>query len=512
MKRKGIITIVIGLIVVACLIAVFFSGSLVGAFLQYRNHWSVGVTEAEFTESNKEVRNPNRGFYSLLGFIIRDETLNNNFYQQQLGTQMYDDFNALSLIHINLMRYQNGPITEAGLNDIRSLFQALASKDKQYIIRFTYDWDGKATETEPEDVQIILEHMRQLKAILEEYKAIIFAVQGIFVGAYGEMHGSNHMSEESMQLLMQQWTEIVPEGIFLSVRTPQHWRMLTGYSGETAVQFDELSRRLGLYNDGMMGTEQDTGTYGIFSKAEVGPSDKWSVEEELEFQEELCKYVPNGGEVIIENPVNNFENAVQRMRTMHVTYLNQAYDKNVLDKWEASTVTEEGCYYGMDGLNYVKRMLGYRLLIDDAALNYEFLRDGLTVEIQMKNVGFAPLYKEPEKYLLIRRKETDEVRRYPVEAELRSLTGGNDRDQVLTVTKTLSLAGLEPGEYEVYFSIKDIDSGWYIELANEQEMQEHGYLVGAFTVEELKNPFTKEALDIEGLLHAFLDKLGEFYE
>ena len=511
MKRKVIITIVIAILILFGLTAIFLSGSFLGAYLQYRNHWSVGVAEAEFTESGKELRNPNRGFYSLFGFVIREDAPD-GYYSQQLGTKMSEDDNALSLIHINLVRYQDGPITEAGLNDIRSLFQALSLEEKQYIIRFIYDWDGNAVETEPKDVQTILEHMRQMGDILEEYKEIIFAVQGIFVGNYGEMHGSEHMSKENMHLLMQQLAEITPEEIFLSVRTPQQWRMLTGYSGETMLQFNKLSRQLGLYNDGMMGTEFDTGTYGSLSKTEAGYSGKWNTEEELAFQEELCKFVPNGGEVIIENPVNDFENAVQRMRTMHVTYLNEAYDKAVLDKWAASTVTEEGCFYGMDGLSFVKRMLGYRILIDTVALNYEFLSDELTVEINMKNVGFAPLYKEPEKYLLLRHKESKVVQTYPLEAELRNLSGGNEREQVLTITKELSLAGFVPGEYEVYFYLNDTDSGWNIELANEQEMRELGYLVGTFAVEELKNPFTKEPLNLDEKWNAFLDKLEERYE
>ena len=255
---------------------------------------------------------------------------------------MYADPYELSLIQINLKEYKEGPISEQGLENIHALFLALNAQQKQYIVRFLYDWDGKTEETEPDDMQIILRHMEQLKPVLEAYEPIIFALQGIFVGQCGEMHGSLYTESQSMKILLEKLDEVTPKGIYLSVRTPQQWRILTGISEETAFGTTALSGRLGLYNDGMMGTWQDTGTYGEQSKAEAGPMGKWTREEELAFQEELCKQVPNGGEVIIENPVNDFENAVESFATMHVTYLNRAYDQNVLNKWSQSVGTQEG--------------------------------------------------------------------------------------------------------------------------------------------------------------------------
>lgn len=497
------------LIILVGITVAFFSGTMISSVLVYRNHWDIVTVEQSFIESNKELKNPDRGFYSMVGFFINDSEQN---FDQQVKSKVANDSNALSLIQINLGKYKNGAITETGLKNIKALCQALESIDKQYIIRFLYDWDGKGMEAEPEDVKTILEHMNQVEDILEEYKSMIFTFQGVFVGSWGEMHGTRHMSRESMKLLMQQWFSVTPEETYLSVRTPQQWRIVTEISEESKVRSTDLSRRLGLYNDGMMGTEQDTGTYGVLSKTEAGEFGQWNREEELAFQEELCKYVPNGGEVIIDNLFNDFENAVQSMKTMHVTYLNQAYDGRVLTKWQNHTVTGEGVFYGMDGLSYINRMLGYRHLIDTVSLNYNFWPDELDIAINIKNVGFAPIYKEPEKYLTVKNKETGVIQTYPVTADLRSLAGGNDTDQILTIKKTLSLAGFEPGEYEVYFSMRDTDSGWYLELANEQEMQEYGYLVGAFSVGEIKNPFTGEPLNIGEMLDTFLSKVEALYE
>ena len=97
-----------------------------------------------------------------------------------------------------------------------------------------------------------------------------------------------------------------------------------------------LASRLGLYNDGMLGSANDTGTYGDKAAADLDTnySDAWTREDELAFQNDLCLYVPNGGEVIIDNVYNDFDNAVKDLSQMHVSYLNSEYDSTVLNKWK----------------------------------------------------------------------------------------------------------------------------------------------------------------------------------
>ena len=43
--------------------------------------------------------------------------------------------------------------------------------------------------------------------------------------------------------------------------------------------------------------------------------------------------MPNGGEVVLDNPLNDFSQAVEALRCMHVSYLNAEHDLNVLRKW-----------------------------------------------------------------------------------------------------------------------------------------------------------------------------------
>lgn len=66
-----------------------------------------------FRESARELRNPGRGFYNLYRYEITDEKVN----YWQLVQEMYrgDENTTLSLVEINLQKYREGEISEAGM-------------------------------------------------------------------------------------------------------------------------------------------------------------------------------------------------------------------------------------------------------------------------------------------------------------------------------------------------------------------------------------------------------------
>ncbi len=448
-----------------------------------RGHGNVYMESYAFTESDRKLYNPNRGFYYMHGFHINDDEA--DFRQNIADRFCRDEDTKLTMIEFNLQYFRDRPISEQGLKNLEALFQALEQVDKQLIVRFLYDWDGENEKYEPENIDVILEHIRQVGPTLCKYKNRIFVMQGLFIGNWGEMNGTKYSNQQDMQVLARQLAEVTDKSTFLSVRMPMQWRMVTEIEEASEVVRGDgtLASRLGLFNDGMLGSWSDYGTYGEHTKEEHGYFTYWNREQELEFQEVLCKSVPIGGEVIIDNPYNDFENALQDMKRMHVTYLNKDYDRNVLDKWAGIMVSEEGCFQGMDGLSYIERHLGYRLLISSTALDYQFIEDRLAVDVVLRNVGFAPIYHEADVWIILKDKESGSVHYYEADSDLRELTGGNDSDLLSTVHMELPLAGKPAGEYEIYFDIKDIASKERILLANEQNPEEHGYQVGTVKLE-----------------------------
>ncbi len=446
---------------------------------QYQGN--VRMENYKFRESARELRNPGRGFYNLYRFMITDEKVN----YWQVVQEMYkgDTNTSLSLVEINLQNYRGGEISEAGIKNVQGLFQALEDIDKQLIVRFMYDWDGENEKYEPDTIDIILRHMEQLEDILRKENGQIFVLQGLFIGNWGEMNSTKYSEYSDLIQLAAKLNSVTHPDVYLAVRTPLQWRQITGLQApsEEALRDHFLAGRISLYNDGMLGNKGDYGTYQVYETPGQNTPER---EEELAFQEKLCRQVPNGGEVINDNYYNDFENAVKDLATMHVTYLNEGHDREVLDKWKDAVVNEEGCFKGMDGYTYIGRHLGYRLLIRKAEFHYNTFMDHVETGVTMQNVGFAPLYFNPKAELILYDKEQAKSLRYEMSGDLRSLSGGNERQQSMTLRANIPLDELQNVKYEAYFSLTDSRTGERILLANEQDAETYGYGIGTIEVSE----------------------------
>jgi len=470
---------------------------LLQRYLKVRGHGE-GITESfGFTESARALHNPNRGFYHMHGFRITGSEV--DFRENVAGRFAKDQETSLALIQINLQEFREGDISEEGLNSLANLFDALVHLDKQLILRFLYDWSGKNLQYEPETLEVILRHMEQLSPILNQYGDRIFMVQGVFVGNNGEMHSSRHLKEEDMKRLAEGLYQATAGSTYLAVRTPVQWRKITENPDPNQVLrgIGTLASRMGLFNDGMLGSESDLGTYGTGTQLDRGGTAAWERQEEIAFQEILCKVVPNGGEVVIDNEHNDLENALKDMRAMHVTYLNRDYDTKVLDKWAGSTVREEGCFDGMDGLTYVERHLGYRLVLREAELDYDLETDQLTAGITLQNVGFAPVYREAQARLVLydRERGREYVCNLETGQDIRDLAGGTEAQTLMPLRWEIPLDGQPEGELEVYFAVYDVISGEMILLGNEQDAERLGYRVGTLRLgnsEELWEQLVQE--------------------
>ncbi len=448
-------------------------------------HWDVTVSVDSFTESAGQLHNPDRGTYLIYGFYITDADVN---YKSIVADKLKNDrSNTLAMIQINLGAYTKGEISETGLKHIEELFDAFRTvTDKRLLVRFLYDWDGKNLSTEPQSLNIILAHIAQLKPVLNSNSDQIFVMQGLFLGNWGEMNGSKYLDKNSFQKLTNALVSATDDSTFLSVRMPSQWRTVTELYDITpdALKAHPFAWRFSLYNDGIMGNEGDYGTYGTKSRAEAGDISLWNRAEELAFQEQLCLYVPNGGEVIVDNSFNDFENALPTLRQMHLTYFNEDYDKNVFNKWKQTTVSEASAYNGMDGYTYIKRHLGYRLVLDSAQMAYQTEDDSLALSVSLRNVGFAPLYGSKEGRLILHHAGSDTYYLYRFEEDVTALSRTGSAEESFSLQLQIPLTKLPAGEYTVCFQLWDNDTDSQLQLAVQTEQTACGYQLGTFTIAE----------------------------
>ena len=458
------------------LLAVFLVALMLPFF--WNRSRPVAFTPEAFGESTAVLKNPYQGFYRIFGYTLSDDG-------QHVQTTAADsireyDF-ALVLLEINLRNYRTGPISDSALAQLDDILKAWSQSDAQILLRFLYDWDGIAKAKEPESLSTILTHMDQAAEIVNRYASSIYLMQGCFIGNWGEMHGSYFADSQSIQTLITHLHQVIAPSIYLSVRTPAQWRTITGLYDVPAKfpAFQDqpsITGRLGLFNDGMLGSLSDLGTYGdTLRKDASAPSYKGVREEELSFQNALCQYVPNGGEVVYDTAYNALPAAVQYLKTIHVSYLNADYDQTVLQKWSRTIWNGEDAFSGCDGLTYVKAHLGYRYTVRGCTLQkHGLLQSQVTVQLTLENTGFGNTLKPFEGAFLLRNVQTEETRRLPLVFDFRSLTGG----QTKTLTASLPARELPEGTWQLFFSVTDPATGGQIALANTAYHEGDGLLLG----------------------------------
>lgn len=461
---------VLPLLVVVLLALMFF-------LFIYRSR-KIVFTPESFQESTAVLKNPYQGFYHIFGYTLSDNGQN---LQAPAAYPIQNYDSSLVLLEINLRNYRACAISGSALAQLDDILNAWSQSDVQIILRFLYDWDGIAKATEPESLSTILTHMDQVGEIVNRYESSVYLMQGCFIGNWGEMHGSYFADSQSIQTLITHLHQVIAPSIYLSVRTPSQWRTITGLYDVPAKfpAFQDqpsITGRLGLYNDGMLGSLSDLGTYGdTLRKDASDPSYKGVREEELSFQNALCQYVPNGGEVVYDTPYNELPAAVQYLKTIHVSYLNADYDQTVLQKWSRTIWNEEDAFSGCDGLTYVKAHLGYRYTVRSFTLQeHGFLQPQVTLQLALENTGFGNALKPFEAVFLLQNTTTGETIQLPIPFDFRTLKSG----EAATLTASLPGNALSEGTYQLFFSITDAATGTQIALANTAYHEGDALLLG----------------------------------
>lgn len=431
-----------------------------GAFLFYRYQRALPLTytSGAYPEGIAALENPYCGFYRIYAYRLNGTLPDEN----TLSSSIEKAPGRLALLQFNLRDWPNENISEAGLSQLDYILSAWASSDKQLILRFLYDWDGKAEETEPADITVIQAHMKQTAEIYNRYADHIFLLQGLYTGNYGEMHHSHHQSTEAIASLASTLYDVSDASIYLGVRTPNQWRTI---SEQTSGKLDE---RLSLFNDGLLASSSDAGTYADQERST-----------EIAFQNELCQTVPNGGEVIISNPYNDLENAVSDFSQMHISYLNMDYDADVLNKWKETSYPGEDIFQGLNGYEYMETHLGYRFVLRES--NFAFPSqdsDHATLDISLENVGFSANYIPFLQEITLCGKNSGA--RYIFYLKYPVIPAG----KTAVLSLELPVRSMEPDSYDIYLKTRDSLSSEMILYGNELSPSPDGYYIGILTFEE----------------------------
>ena len=201
------------------------------------------------------------------------------------------------------------------------------------------------------------------------------------------------------------------------------------------------SYRIGLYNDGYLGSESDLGT---FKNREV----------EIQWLEKQALHTLYGGEVVANyaqgTPLNTVKYMSEEAFRTHTSYLNGIYNDKVIDSWKSEKYdgTDE-LYKGQTGYTYIANHLGYRFVLRKSSISETIKQnEKLSIELNIENVGFGNLVNNKIATLIL--SKDDKI--YEIKTNL-DATKLNSKE-ITKIKFDIELPdGIETGNWNVYLRI-----------------------------------------------------------
>lgn len=416
--------------------------TLVGALLFF--YGNAQTASVNYTASTAIISNPERGFYKYSSTHSDDYKLLN-----ETTLSNYRTNNNITLVYryFYLEDFRNSPISAAYLANMQTDFNRIRNAGLKLIIRFAYS-DDEGMEPRDATKALMLSHILQLKPLLIANADVISVMQAGFIGTWGEWYytdqaefggyGYNSTSTTTANLMNRKeiLTAILnalPSNRQVMVRKPAFKQnMYDTSSPVTASQaFNGTTlSRLAHHNDCFLASDNDYGTYDYPAL-------------EYPYMEQETKYLAMGGETCELNaPRTNCSMAMAEMAQLHWSFLNSAYNENVLSGW-----TQDGCTPD------ITKKLGYRFELKSGVYPQSAVSGGtMPVTIKVKNVGFAAPYNERNLFMVLKNTTTNQIIKIPMASDPRFWLGPND----ITINENLVLPStLTAGTYKLYLQIPD---------------------------------------------------------
>lgn len=355
------------------------------------------ATNVTYTADNTSIfPNPERGFTEELGGETMLTNSNNHVIQPEADWyfESSGDRASQSLVVViyYLGNYRSKDLSSQILQGFDEDMQILRNKGFKCVLRFAYDWNSNNDAT----LAWTKRHIEQLKPHLAANADVIYVLQTGFVGQWGEWYYSSHHGNETQDLtanrreILEAMIDACPSDRFLLVRYPM---IKTDYLGDnnaltSAQAFTTATRaRIGHHNDAFLNAYGNDGTYASHNNGDDPAVRQYIADETL--------YVPNGGETNVES--NSKANSVytqaeSEMSMYHWSFCGSTYAEAVTNKWRSS-----GIYNNLD------RKMGYRYQLVSGTFSDQVAPGGkLSVNLQIRNTGYAPLYNERHAYIVLK--------------------------------------------------------------------------------------------------------------
>ena len=210
-------------------------------FISFSKTDQISYSSTAFRESIEKINNPDRGFYKAFKVVIAPESfVHDKITDSNKPDQIYHfrcDISAFSGA-VNSDK-KDKELTDTALKLLDTFLSYIKEDNKNAVIRFSYDVDGKTDSNdkyynrEP-SLEMIEKHIKQLSKILNKYVDTLTAIEAGMLGPWGEMHGTKLATEENKAKVFKWWLQNTKK-IPILARTP---KAMLQYFGKTLSQME----------------------------------------------------------------------------------------------------------------------------------------------------------------------------------------------------------------------------------------------------------------------------------
>jgi hypothetical protein len=394
-----------------------------------------GVTSTvTYSPTSENILNPERGFHDEIDLINQTDF-------SYIRSKGY----TLARAYVRLDDYRQQTIPASFLEKLRQGFQRARSSGIKVVLRFSYNFPDEIPPGGAPDATLdrVLQHITQLKPILQENADVIAVLQAGFIGAWGEWHSSanNLDSLENRGIIAKALLAALPSNRAIQLRTPGYIHDL--FPQPLTEQFafkGSYQARTAHHNDCFLSNQSDGGTY---------PPDPREIKAYLA---QLSSWTPVGGETCQITPTEHRSDCVTAQKDLaqfHWSYLNSNFYAADLNRWKT-----EGCY------DAIADKLGYRLQLISSTLPTE-VRSGSEYKgsFTIQNLGYASPFNRRNLQVVLRHQVTRKQYRLSI---LQRFSKTNDPRFWLPEAGKINVivaggipANTPPGIYDVLVNLPD---------------------------------------------------------
>ena len=409
--------------------------------LTFVNIHSQNMISINYSESDKVISNPERGFSTQITSTVTGALIN-----------------SLKQEHITLIQklyvipqFNNSELSESFLSQMQADLSAAREGGVKLIIRFSYTEEQNGEDA---PLNIILKHIEQITPILQQNYDVIAYMEAGFIGAWGEWYYSSHNlnNTNDRRTVLFALLDALPEERCVVIRTPDYKRKI--FNDNNPIYLTEAftgskKSRTGAHNDCFLANATDFGTYL-----------QNHIEEDKNYLNQDNMFVPQGGETCSPSQYSDCSHALIDLNRIHWSVLNKDYNITVLNGWKNSGCFEE-----------IQKNLGYRFVLLNASI-FDKVKPGneFKCNLEIFNKGYASPYNKKNLELILRNTNTNERYRLLANEDPRYWFSGDTSN--VEITSGIP-SNMPEGTYELLLHLADPVKELYnrpeyaIHLANE---------------------------------------------